>query len=219
MGIGVLSRRWFLLASCAVLPGFAMSGRHAFGQFPGFPAPQKKAQASQQSGNAARVAPKEAVEQSPKLARTSLNTPVPHASQQPLSSGGYGGEIKDGRGGEPSGQVGAALEARLGRIEQMIFELQEDARYIRAVVNKLDVHASTPTDPAAAASAEGGWQNRANWRKLKIGMLQDDVERLLGPAKKVDADAFWIDWDYTQDEFRATVRFSRQGFVNEWKEP
>lgn len=128
-------------------------------------------------------------------------------------------------GGLLAPAIGAAadtnLQARVERLEKLVTELQAENQSLRTRVIQLESQRSKSDPPTKNAAGAEQWQDRANWRKLKHGMPAADVEAILGPPLKVDAEPHWTDWDYKRNEFEATVRFAPppQGGVIGWREP
>lgn len=63
----------------------------------------------------------------------------------------------------------------------------------------------------------GGWRNKKNWRKLGIGMPQDEVESLLGEPVKVIQGIRTL-W-YYPNIYCGYVSFDENGHLTGWSEP
>jgi len=63
----------------------------------------------------------------------------------------------------------------------------------------------------------GGWKNKKNWRKLGIGMPQDEVESLLGEPVKVIQGIRTL-W-YYPNIYCGYVSFDKNGHLTGWSEP
>ena len=60
----------------------------------------------------------------------------------------------------------------------------------------------------------------ADWRKLRNGMAESDVEQLLGSPTKVDVNAVFIWWYYGWPKSTAHVQFDPDSHrVTGWTEP
>ena len=112
----------------------------------------------------------------------------------------------------------ADLQARVGRLEKQVADLQAENQLLRTRINQLESPA--PATRAQVAPANEGWRNRANWRKLRQEMDAADVQALLGPPQKVEAD-FFTYWYYSPSGILGPqVKFDGQSMkVIGWKEP
>jgi len=93
--------------------------------------------------------------------------------------------------------------------DSRIARLEETIRVLELRVAALEERLRT-TAPQSGVTSE-----RANWRKLKIGMVEADVERLLGSPIKVDNYGSFTVWYYGP----GNVEFSRSRKVQGWSEP
>jgi hypothetical protein len=62
-----------------------------------------------------------------------------------------------------------------------------------------------------------GWQNKKNWRRLKIGMPQNQVKGLLGEPTKVIKGVRTL-W-YYPNVYSGYVSFDQNGNLTGWNEP
>jgi hypothetical protein len=92
----------------------------------------------------------------------------------------------------------ADLQARVGRLEKQVIDLQAENQLLRTRINQLE--SPEPATPAQVAPANEGWRDRANWRKLRQEMNEADVEALLGPPQKVKATGVLTCWFYLPSE-------------------
>ena len=62
-----------------------------------------------------------------------------------------------------------------------------------------------------------GWQNMMNWRKLEIGMTEDEVRSILGTPIKVirGSKTLW----YYPSIYKGFVSFDQNGNLTGWNEP
>jgi hypothetical protein len=74
-------------------------------------------------------------------------------------------------------------DPRIERLEQSIRDLERRVASLEAQLGER---------PSASQVAPA----KANWRKLKNGMTESDVERLLGSPERVDANPVFITWWY-----------------------
>lgn len=89
----------------------------------------------------------------------------------------------------------ARLDERVSLLEKRVGELER---------------ASAPRQTVAP--------DKAAWRKLQVGMTENDVRALLGEPKAVDVNGSYINWQY--GEVIGYVRFTPdKRRVNGWREP
>ena len=62
-----------------------------------------------------------------------------------------------------------------------------------------------------------GWQNMMNWRKLEVGMPEDEVRSILGTPIKVIKGARTL-W-YYPSIYKGFVSFDQNGNLAGWNEP
>lgn len=62
-----------------------------------------------------------------------------------------------------------------------------------------------------------GWQNKMNWRKLEIGMPEDEVRSILGTPIKVIKGSRTL-W-YYPSIYKGFVSFDQNGNLAGWNEP
>jgi len=115
-----------------------------------------------------------------------------------------------------------ALAVRVSQLEAAVAALQAENRELQKRVDKLELRAqaSAPGQPALAPNA--GWKDKANWRGLRRGMTEREVEALLGPPTKVDIGPSLGYWFYspTQGVQGPNVMFSADKMtVYGWTEP
>lgn len=105
------------------------------------------------------------------------------------------------------GQVVAqsTAESRVDKLEEAVRTLE---RRVAILEDQLPQRGAAPSIPP----------DRVIWRRLKKGMSEADVERLLGSPTKVEAGPITT-WHYGDgDERGASVEFY-DGGVNGWSEP
>jgi hypothetical protein len=116
----------------------------------------------------------------------------------------------------------SALADRVSQLEATVAALQAENRELRKRVDKLEPRpqASAPSQPVPAPNP--GWKDKANWRRLRRGMTEGEVEALLGPPDKVDIGLHLGYWLYspTQGVLGPNVMFEPKDMtVYGWKEP
>lgn len=120
-----------------------------------------------------------------------------------------------------SAAADADLATRVVRLEKLVAELQAENQSLRTRVGQLESPRSTPAKPEPAATGDG-WRNRTNWRKLRRGGKESEVEALLGSPLKVQADPLLSYWFYSPEGILGPhVVFSSTNnmTVGGWKEP
>jgi hypothetical protein len=94
-------------------------------------------------------------------------------------------------------------------LERKVEQLQ---RRLDAVEGKLQSSSGAP-----AAIHPGSSKDIRNWRQLRSGMNEQDVERLLGAPERVMANEAFIMWNYPRG---GDVRFDPDSrLVEAWSEP
>ncbi len=94
------------------------------------------------------------------------------------------------------------LEQRVADLEQRVTQLEQQLNQ---------------TNTQATPAVTRGSNNIENWRQLRTGMNQQEVERLLGRPQRVDGGAS-TNWFYSDQRWHSIVRF-RNGSVSSWVEP
>ena len=95
-------------------------------------------------------------------------------------------------------------DSRVARLEETVRLLEQ-----RVATLEAQLHAAPTPAPVAPA--------KANWRKLRNGMSEADVERLLGSPSKVNANQVTFVWWYDATGFVRFDATSRN--VVAWNEP
>lgn len=101
-------------------------------------------------------------------------------------------------------------ELETGELASMEAEIQE----LKNRILKLESRLSSIKDTGEPVIPNDGWKRLKSWRKLKTGMDYEAVEKLLGPAHRVDGGII-ANWYY---ENGGRVNFF-EGSVQRWKEP
>ena len=101
--------------------------------------------------------------------------------------------------------------ARLRELERFVKQLEQRVVALEAQIQ----HA----EQKSLIIKPGNSSNVLNWRQLRMGMTEKEVERLLGSAGKVDASKYFITWYYNYPS-GGYVRFEpKHRIVEEWSEP
>jgi hypothetical protein len=106
-----------------------------------------------------------------------------------------------------SGQVFAqsSAESRVDKLEETVRILERRVATLEDQLRQRNAAPSIPPD-------------KVNWRRLKKGLSEADVEGLLGSPTKVDAFGTFTIWHYGEDD--GQVEFdSKSRAVTEWHEP
>ena len=90
------------------------------------------------------------------------------------------------------------------------------------VDNWSDTSLATPSEIPVESSDYGRSPDapRANWRQLKQGMPQEEIEALLGEPYKIESGEFFETWFYREDMYYridAYVRFDKPAMVGHWR--
>ncbi|NTV26012.1 MAG: hypothetical protein HGB01_07350 [Chlorobiaceae bacterium] len=103
-------------------------------------------------------------------------------------------------------------EARIAQLESSIQNLQQRV----AALEAKPVQAEEA--PRTTMIKSGNWHDIKNWRQLRRGMIEQDVESLLGSPEKVIVSKYIINWYYNfpmgEIEFNTESRRLEQ-----WREP
>jgi len=102
----------------------------------------------------------------------------------------------------------SATDERIRLLEAQILQLNGRVSALEGMLNQ----AKANQQPIVTGE---GWKSRANWRKLRKGMSEDDVRALLGEPERIDGGSF-TDWLYPR---RGRVTFWRGAGVDNWTEP
>ncbi|NHQ59837.1 outer membrane protein assembly factor BamE [Chlorobium sp. BLA1] len=103
-----------------------------------------------------------------------------------------------------------ASEARIAELERTILNLQQRIAALEAQPVQDDEGART------TSVKPGNSGDIKNWRQLRLGMKEQDVERLLGSPRKVIATEVFFVWYYSG----GNVNFNAEsGKVDGWSEP
>jgi len=94
------------------------------------------------------------------------------------------------------------LEHRVADLERRVTQLEQQAS---------QSNTQSPQSPSR------GSQNIENWRQLRTGMSQQQVENLLGRPLRVDGGAYTT-WFYSEAEWHSIVYFYNSS-VRSWAEP
>ena len=101
-----------------------------------------------------------------------------------------------------------ATDERIRLLEAQILQLNGRVSALEGMLNQ----AKANQQPIVTGE---GWKSKANWRKLKKGMSEDDVRALLGEPESVKAVIF-TRWEYGRYGY---VQFHDTRGVNGWGEP
>ena len=101
------------------------------------------------------------------------------------------------------------------QLDRQISQLQERLSAVEAELQVYrEAFAAAPEPVPEPAS------DRQNWRQLKAGMKEADVERLLGHPAKVKANKVFVTWHYSPYPMGGEVTFDADNLrVNGWREP
>ena len=101
-----------------------------------------------------------------------------------------------------------ATDERIRLLEAQIVQLNGRVSALEGMLNQ----AKANQQPIVTGE---GWKSRANWRKLRKGMSENDVRALLGEPELIDGGGF-THWRYPR---RGKVTFWRGDGVDNWTEP
>jgi septal ring factor EnvC (AmiA/AmiB activator) len=104
-----------------------------------------------------------------------------------------------------------AQEDEISRLRQRVAELEQK-------VQKLENQLKECTEAQRQQEASlYGWQNKKNWRSLKVGMNETQVKKTLGEPVKVikGVKTLW----YYPNSYGGYVSFDEDGRLTGWNEP
>ena len=98
----------------------------------------------------------------------------------------------------------ALLQQKIDELEIRIEQLEEQLRECTDFNEKM-------------AAGEFGWQNKKNWRRLRIGMPEQEVKAILGEPSKIirGVKTLW----YYPNIYEGFVSFDQNGNLAGWNEP
>lgn len=102
---------------------------------------------------------------------------------------------------------------------ERIADLEREVQTLRARVEALERTLNTASKPAAVAIKPGSSRDIRNWRQLRKGMTETEVESLLGAPGKVMTNEAFLMW-YFNYPTGSDVRFDPDTRrVEAWNEP
>ena len=104
-----------------------------------------------------------------------------------------------------------AQENEISQLRQKVSELEKKVEKLEAQLKEQESLSKTLTDP------ENGWQNKKNWRLLKLGFTESQVRNILGqPTKTIKGiRTLW----YYPNIYCGYVSFDENGRLTGWSEP
>jgi len=106
----------------------------------------------------------------------------------------------------------AQARERLFVLERRIVGLEEELAE-KKIPKKIE---QPPPPPQPKPEPKPAWLYLDNWRRLRKGMTQGDVQRILGPSTRVLQFSTWCTWEYGTS---GAVRFDVAGRCASWSEP
>ena len=104
-----------------------------------------------------------------------------------------------------------ANENEVLQLQQKILELENRIKNLELLLKQCDEIQKRQTN------IRYGWQNKKNWRKLKIGMREPEVKKILGEPVKIikGVKTLW----YYPNIYCGYVSFDEGGTLSGWNEP
>ena len=104
-----------------------------------------------------------------------------------------------------------ASESEVSQLQQKIIELEDRIKKLELLLKQYDENQQKQTQDGY------GWQNKKNWRKLKVGMKENEVKTILGEPVKI-IKGVKILW-YYPNIYCGYVSFNQDGSLTGWNEP
>ena len=99
-------------------------------------------------------------------------------------------------------------------LDSRVRSLEETVRVLETRIASLEQQLRERSAAVPVAS------DQANWRRLRKGMSESEVEQLLGSPTKVNVSRVFTVWYYAGDRSRGEVRFDGETrTVDSWYEP
>lgn len=117
-------------------------------------------------------------------------------------------------------QPAKAQQQRVVELERRVAGLERTVERLEQRIAALEARTSQVANPTPGRAGTASWRERGNWRQLRQGMNEDQVERLLGEADRVNVNEYFFTWyfggygDGGQVQFDADTRR-----VRSWREP
>jgi hypothetical protein len=118
-----------------------------------------------------------------------------------------------------TGLIGLCLFA------QPIYAQDKEAALLRQKIEELEIRIEQLEEQLRecmdfnekVAAGEFGWQNRKNWRSLRVGMPEQEVKAILGEPSKIirGVKTLW----YYPNIYEGFVSFDQNGNLAGWNEP
>lgn len=113
-----------------------------------------------------------------------------------------------------------AQQQRVVELERRVAELERTVERLQQRIAALEARTSRVANPSPSRVATGNWRERGNWRQLRQGMTEDQVERLLGEADRVNVNEYFFTWYYGGYADGGQVQFDADTRrVESWREP
>ena len=95
-----------------------------------------------------------------------------------------------------------------------LISIENEIQELKSRILKLEARLSSIKDAGEPVTINDGWKRVKSWRKLEAGMDYESVERILGPAHRIDGGII-ANWYY---ENGGRVNFYKAS-VRRWEEP
>ena len=106
---------------------------------------------------------------------------------------------------------GWTQESEISRLRARISDLENRVQQLELLIKRDESANSSLVNENVSPPS----RNRANWRRLKVGMTEDEVRRILGEPVRVKNYGYSLDWYYPDG---GSVIF-RNDRLAQWFEP
>lgn len=109
------------------------------------------------------------------------------------------------------------LREQLRTSSAELSNLRSKLEALEARMLKLEGPGTSPAIPPVVGG--DAWKSTANWRRLKVGMSENDVRKILGEPFRIEGGRS-ADWFYDPNGIGIDARvYFSNGKVDQWREP
>ena len=102
-----------------------------------------------------------------------------------------------------------AQEDRIRQLERRVEQLEK----------RMNRQTAPNTEDKKGVARTGEWRSRANWRTLKRGMTESDVQAILGEPQKIDVNQSFFTWHWNYPGGPEARFMTNDRRLEGWSEP